>query len=269
MKHLTLFDAFSCLQITICLLVGGRASLHAQTIRPEVEDLMNMVVSDFITQEANDFLIKELTTRPDITADLFAALDRDYFHGLDNGRRPNTAALACLRFRKDLTPPQLKIIIDEMTRLAGMPDGRKDYNRSFIDVGICLLGNYPSSKNEELALKFIDDKDRPTCQSLVRTLGVIGTQRSRDALAAWRERWRARLPDDDIMLDEMNAAIAAIDQRLASKGEPPGSAGKSKSIQREEQRSDTTPTEADSQTHTSRNLLPWSVCALIAGGAAL
>ena len=249
--------------------MGGRASLHAQTIRPEVEDLMNMVVSDFITQEANDFLIKELTTRPDITADLFAALDRDYFHGLDNGHRPYTAALACLQYRKDLTPSQLTIITDEMTKWIGKPDERNGANISFVRIGISVLYNYPSPDNEDLALKFIDDKDRSICESLVQTLGIIGTRRSRDALAAWRERWRARLPDDDIMLDEMNAAIAAIDQRLAAKGEPPGSAGKSKSIQREEQRSDTTPTEADSQTHTSRNLLPWSVCALIAGGAAL
>lgn len=201
------------LLFVVCFVFSIKEYTHASgTVRPEVDKLISQLHSDFSTPEDEAKLAHDLSTRPDIKPDLFAALDRDYFHGVNDGRLGHVDAVAALIFRKDLTPGELKIITGELNELAGNKDGRSRNNESFIGPGILVLKNYPAKENEELVLKFTDDK-AVGWDILADTLGMIGTEISHTSLLEWRDKLRAENPKYTI-LKNIDEAIIKIEKRM-------------------------------------------------------
>lgn len=216
-EHVKPLSKFRLLPVVIVLffIEGSGGALAFGAVRPDVQELLDCLASDGNSDATDARVRKELSTRQDIKPDLFAALDRDYFHGTDDGETSHTSALAALQYRKDLTPRELGIITDEINKWAGRTTGRSHHNGAFVMAGIAVLKNYPSKENEGLVLMFVGDKDGGICDSLIETLGVIGTQGSRQALQEWRKELEKKNPHYTI-IKQINASIAAIEARISA-----------------------------------------------------
>jgi hypothetical protein len=206
------------------ILAGGCSLLlltfaaNAQTplpapIRPEVQRLLDTYHTDAPWADVEGWTKaeQELSTRPDIKADLLRQLQREYFIAKQTpGVMVSFSALGALALRKDLSGAEQKTITDELEQLVSAGD-----NKYFVNGGISLLRHYPTPEHEDLVLRFLgrDDRQVYTLLAAFRTLSIIGSSKSLETMRQMAIRLQAR-GSEDWFLKEMNGHVTALETRL-------------------------------------------------------
>jgi len=192
----------------------GSALVGAESLpRKDVEQLVNFdpLYNKSMTYEE---WRAELRTRPDIKPDIFAMIDQERIEGKENRNLERMGrALGALQERTDLTPDELGRILDPLREYSVNEDSKDQMAKSFVSPGLRILKHYPSSANEDLALKFLRFHDTSIQFSALITLDDIGTTKSIADLNDYVNRTKPAPGNVSRHYDAATDAIRSIERR--------------------------------------------------------
>jgi len=156
----------------------------------------------------------------DITPYLFKLLDICYFNARERGWDFQDV-LRAIALRHDLTPEQVEMITGEIRDVVKNKPGENTmrYKYRFAISGIQILGNYPSTEREDLAMALLqyEGKDRDWFEmrcNAAKSLGKMGTLRAAPVIRALAERLKTVVYPGDPYEGPELAALASLPDKI-------------------------------------------------------